>query len=224
MTQADALLAGILERPEDPAPWLVMSDWLEEQGDPADSPRVELLRIESEWLAARDDPERLKELTVRAEEILARRPKLLEDLIPPLDRSFPVLSVPSALAMFLLADRTSVVEQPFAAGTTWEGALHQAPYAFPTIMQVRERRGNRFAGDMKEDFSSMYGSRVTGTFYFRGVIVGRSHVAFATYRTTGAGVAPGLYQFRLNRLRRLNGTWQVGPSWGGAMWLKQKRD
>ena len=77
---------------------------------------------------------------------------------------------------------------------------------------------------MKEDFSSHLGEGTSGTFYFRGVIVGGCHVAFVTYLLEDFAAGPGLYQFRLNRLRRLNGTWQVGTARRGKMWLKQKRD
>ena len=78
---------------------------------------------------------------------------------------------------------------------------------------------------MQEDFSSMLGAGAAGTFFFRGVIVAKAHVAFVTYRMSGLAAGPGLYQFRLNRLRRMNGRWQVGAGrWGGKMWLKQKRE
>jgi uncharacterized protein (TIGR02996 family) len=33
MTHTGGLLAGLLEHPEDEASWLVLADWLEEQGD-----------------------------------------------------------------------------------------------------------------------------------------------------------------------------------------------
>jgi hypothetical protein len=59
-----------------------------------------------------------------------------------------------------------------------------------------------------------------GTFYFRGVVLGRSHVAFVTYRMEDLAAGPGLYQFRLNRLRRLNGTWLLPGGTRGKMKLK----
>src|SRR6476646_3739638 len=40
MNHADGLVANVLERPADPAPWLILADWLEEQGGPDDLARA----------------------------------------------------------------------------------------------------------------------------------------------------------------------------------------
>jgi uncharacterized protein (TIGR02996 family) len=222
MNHADDLLEGALQQPNDPAPWLVLSDWLEEQGDPISLARAELLRLQAAHLAATDKAARRK-LDDRAAALVRERPELIGALKPIVDTSFPVLFSPSAWGLFLLADNALVVEQPFAPGTTWEGKLHEKPYSFPTTLQLRKRKGNHFEGYMKEDFSSYLGAGVQGGFYFRGVVA-LSRVAFVTYRRTGAAAGPGLYQFRLSRRRRLNGTWQVGTSRGGKMWLQLKLD
>jgi uncharacterized protein (TIGR02996 family) len=228
MNPADALLAGALDQPDDPAPWLMLSDWLEEQGDPASLARAQLLRWHTQRVAAEDDPAQQNKLDEKAWSLLADHPGLLGAMQPLLEGPlatdpFPVLSVPTALAMFLLADYTSVIEGPLAAGSTWVGALSQRPcYSFPTTFWLQERKGNHFEGSMKEDFRSIHRRRATGTFYFRGVIAGRSHLAFVTYATKDHGIHPGLYQFHLNRLR-LKGTWSV-PNWKmrGTMFLEHK--
>jgi uncharacterized protein (TIGR02996 family) len=220
MNHADGLLANVLEHPDDQAPWLVLADWLEEQGDPASLARAELLRLQPERTAARDDPAWVEELDQRATAILQDHPGLLGALQPFVDKDFPVLSAPAALVMFLLADQTSVIDGHLAAGSTWEGELKQRNCAFPTTLVVRQRTGNHFEGDMKEDFSSMLWPGAGGTFYFRGVVLGRSHVAFVTYRMEDLAAGPGLYQFRLNRLRRLNGTWLLPGGRRGKMKLK----
>jgi uncharacterized protein (TIGR02996 family) len=223
MNPADGLLATVLARPEDQTPWLILSDWLEEQGDPANLARAELLRLQTQRTTMKQGVQRGK-LDKRALTILAEHTELIGGLQPLVDQQFPLLSEPAALAMFLLADLTEVVAGPFVAGTTWEGELQQHHYDFPTTLWLRERTGNQFEGDMLEDFSSMYGASMDGRFYFRGVVAGRSHVAFVTYGMTGMASGPGLYQFCLSRQKRLNGTWRVGAGvWSGKMWLKQKR-
>jgi uncharacterized protein (TIGR02996 family) len=191
MNPADGLLAAVLERPEDPAPWLVLADWLEEQGDPASLARAELLRLQSLRAGAGNDPARLCELERRAAWIAEDHPGLIGALQPLVDQAFGVLASPAVLAMVLLADQTSVVEGPLTAGTTWEGELHQPPHAFPTTLRLRRRQGNHFEGDMKEDFSSVFGPGASGRFYFRGVVAGGSHVALVTYRMRGLAAAPG---------------------------------
>jgi uncharacterized protein (TIGR02996 family) len=220
MNDADGLLASALEAPDDEAVWLVLADWLEEQGRPDDLARAELLRLLPEWPGAKKA--RQKELDRRVAEVFAERPELAGGLAPLLKTGLPLLSEPAALAIFLLGEQTSVVPGPLTAGTTWQGELLQATHAFPTTLHLRRRQGNQFEGDMTEDFSSMYGAEVSGTFYFRGVVAGGAHAAFVTYRLTGAASGPGLYQFRLNRLGRMSGTWRVGLGWKGKMWLKQR--
>jgi hypothetical protein len=139
-----------------------------------------------------------------------------------LKHQFRVLSSPVALAIFLLADHVSVAPGPLTAGTVWVGELKQTPYAFPTTLWLHKGDGNRFEGDMKEDFTALYGRKVGGRFYFRGAIAG-NHVAFVTYRMKGAAAGPGLYQFRISQRKRWSGTWGVGVgTWRGTMWLKPK--
>ena len=219
MNHADGLVASVLERPADPAPWLILADWLEEQGGPDDLARAELLRLRSAYASDQAWEDQADE---RAAAILEAQPSLVGPLQPLLSLQFRVLASPVALAAFLLADHVSVAPGPLAAGTAWVGELRQGTYAFPTTLWLRKRDGNRFEGDMKEDFSAMYGHKVGGRFYFRGAVVG-SHLAFVTYRTKGAAAGPGLYQFRLSRRKRWTGTWGVGAgAWHGTMWLKPK--
>src|SRR5262245_19318163 len=118
------MLAGLLERPDDPASWLVLSDWLEEQGDPASLARAGLLRLRPRWAGAADDPERQAEVAAEARTILDAQPELLGDFQPLVARGFRVLSEPAALVLFLLADHASPGKAP-AARTTWEGELEQ---------------------------------------------------------------------------------------------------
>jgi uncharacterized protein (TIGR02996 family) len=247
MNPADGLLSAVLEQPREAARWLILSDWLEEQGGPANLARAALLRLEAERLALPDEPDQLLELCERAAALVQECPESIGALRQVLDQWFEELpedereiaapefvpallghwlslpTVSSALAVFLLADHTSVIAEPLAAGTTWEGELHQRRHRFPTVLSLRERQGNQFSGDMTQDFSSLFGEGMEGTFYFRGAIAAGVHVAFITYRMIDLAAGPGVYQFRLNRLRRLNGTWALGDGRRGKMWLKQNR-
>lgn len=45
MTDADALLASILDRPDDDLPRLVFADWLDEQGNESDAARAAFIRV-----------------------------------------------------------------------------------------------------------------------------------------------------------------------------------
>jgi hypothetical protein len=148
--------------------------------------------------------------------------ELIEELGPPL-QMLPVLAMVPALPMFLLADLATPVEGPLAAGSTWQGDLVQRPHQFSTTLRLRKRTGNQIAGSLVEDFSSIHGPGQTGTFYLRGVVVGRIHIAFVTYRIARHGIQPGLYELRLSQRGRLSGTWWV-PRWrmNGRMWLKQE--
>jgi uncharacterized protein (TIGR02996 family) len=223
MNPASGLVAAVLEQPEDPAPWLVLSDWLEEQGDPDSQARAELLRLRTQWAGAASDASRQQEADARATAILADRPTLIGYLHPLLEHDFRVLAAPTALALFLLSDHAAVDRDPLAVGTTWEGALVQRPHSFPTTLWLRKRDGNRFEGKMKEDFSPKYGFALAGTFHFHGVVIG-AHVAFVTWRMQGAAAGPGLYQFRLSRRKRWTGTWAIsGGMRNGKMWLKPKQ-
>jgi uncharacterized protein (TIGR02996 family) len=222
MNQASGLLAGILEQSDDPAPWLILSDWLEEQGDPDSLARAELLRLRTEWAAEAADAASQQEADQRATAILKEQPTLIGGLHPLLEHGFRVLASSKALALFLLADHAAVALGTLAAGTTWEGELQQGPHIVPTTLWLRKRDGNRFEGDMHEDFSAVFGPLVNGTFYFRGVVVG-AHIVFVTWRMVGAASGPGLYQFRVSRRKRWTGTWAVrAGEWNGKMWLKPK--
>jgi uncharacterized protein (TIGR02996 family) len=219
MNQADLLLAAVLEEPDDPARWLVLSDWLEEQGGADSLARAGLLRLRTEWSNA-GSPARREKAEKRAAAVLKKQPTLIGDLHPLLAHGLRVLTQPKALALFVLADYASVVVGPLAAGTTWEGKLKQGPYAFPTTLQLRKRDGNRFEGDMRQDFRTMYRSAVDGVFHFRGVAIGE-HVAFVTWKMEGAAAGPGLYQFQVSRRNRWDGTWGVGDcTWNGTMRLQ----
>jgi uncharacterized protein (TIGR02996 family) len=222
MNDVDGLVASALDGPDDLARWLVLADWLEEQGSQDNLARAELLRLQVER-AGLDNPEMREEQDARVRQILKELPRLLGPMTPLLD-SLPVLSVIPATAMFLLADLTAPAEELLPAGTTWMGELRQPPYAFATTLWLRKRTGNQFEGDMVEDFSAIHGQGRTGHFYFRGVIVGQSHVAFVTYKTKRHGIYPGLYEFRLEQNDRLEGTWWV-PGWEmrGEMSLKRKQ-
>jgi uncharacterized protein (TIGR02996 family) len=223
MNQADGLVAAVLEHAEDRALWLVLSDWLKEQDDPASLARAELFHLRTEWMDEKENLHRQEKLDQRAIALLREHPDLIGALRPLVDRNFPLLSAPAALVMFLLADYTSELEGPIKAGTDWEGRLEQDQDHFPTILHCRTRTGNHFEGDMRQDFSSIYSSRITGRFFFRGVVIGKSDLAFVTYRMTSSAAGPGLYQFRLSQRKRWNGSWRIEPGqWGGKMWLKPK--
>jgi uncharacterized protein (TIGR02996 family) len=221
MSQADQLLHGILDNPEDQTLRLVFADWLEEQPGELCRVRAALLRLQVEREQRAEDergePDR------RARQIFTDHPDLVGPLGPLLKQERPLLREKSALAMFLAAPLAGVQEGPLAAGSTWEGHLLQGAYRFPTTLWLRKRAGNACAGDMQEDFTSMYGRRRGGRFSFRGVIVGRRHLAFVTYKVTGAGSGPALYELRLGRAGWLSGTWRLTPFWGGEMRLRRAR-
>jgi uncharacterized protein (TIGR02996 family) len=222
MSDVDGLLASALDGPDDQARWLVLADWLEEQGDPDNLARAKLLRLQVE--RARWEEPGLEEEDFRALAILEQSPRLVGAMAPLLNPSFPVLSVVPGMAMFLLADLVTPAGALVGAGSKWEGELVQTPFAFATTLWLRKRRGNQLEGDMVEDFRSIHGRGATGTFYFRGVVVGQSHVAFVTYRTKRFGVQPGLYEFHLGQFGRLDGTWWVpGHAMRGEMWLQRKK-
>ncbi len=61
----EALFQAIHEEPDDDTPWLVLADWLEEQGDP----RAELLRLQLLLRGEMDEPARL-EAEERARQLL----------------------------------------------------------------------------------------------------------------------------------------------------------
>src|SRR4051812_43238805 len=91
MNHADGLVASVLERPADPAPWLILADWLEEQGGPDDLARAELLRLRSAYASDQAWEDQADE---RAAAILEARPSLVGPLQPLLSLQFRVLASP----------------------------------------------------------------------------------------------------------------------------------
>jgi uncharacterized protein (TIGR02996 family) len=219
MNQLDGLVEHLLEQPDDSPRALVLADWLEEHQE---TERAELFRLLVEWAGLEDEWKRNK-LAARFKRILCSRPDLARPLKPLFRTGLPWMAEPAALTLFLTAGLISVADSVLVSGIPWEGELHQPPHSFPTVLTVRRREGNQFEGSMTQDFSSMFGTTVTGQFTFRGV-VGRAHVAFVTYRMRGMAAGPGLYQFRLERFCRLEGTWRVGPSRGERMWLQLTKE
>ena len=221
MNDVGALLTCVLDQPNDLTALLVLADWLEEQGDPDSLARAELLRLRAQWAGAAGNSSPRRKADKRATDILKERPALIGPLKPLLPHKFRVLAEPS-LALFLVADYVSISGDPWTPDTTWKGELKQPPYTFPTTLRIIKRDGNRFEGNMTENFRSMYRSAVRGTFHFRGAVAG-AHVAFVTWRMEGAASGPGLYQFRVGEQKRWTGTWAVGTGdWNGKMWLEPK--
>src|SRR5947209_5840340 len=71
MTSAESLLRAILDDPEDDTLRLILADWLEEHGQPADEARAELIRVQVELARGTTEPDRHKTLLARAAELLA---------------------------------------------------------------------------------------------------------------------------------------------------------
>jgi uncharacterized protein (TIGR02996 family) len=71
MNQRKAFLRAILDAPDDMALRLVYADWLDEQDDPADRARAELIRIDRQL-------DELPDCDPRGEELEQRRKALLE--------------------------------------------------------------------------------------------------------------------------------------------------
>jgi uncharacterized protein (TIGR02996 family) len=70
MTNDEAFLEAILERPEDDAPRLVYADWLDEHGDPD---RAEFIRLQCGLAGLEEDDPRRPPLLARERELLGRR-------------------------------------------------------------------------------------------------------------------------------------------------------
>src|SRR6185312_1335425 len=73
VTTEDAFIAAILEAPDDPAPRLILADWLEEYGDEGQRRHAELIRVQVE-LAAPWDCEWEKQDGAACPQYNARRP------------------------------------------------------------------------------------------------------------------------------------------------------
>lgn len=71
MNDRDALTAAVLAEPLADAPRLVFADWLDEQGDPADAARAELIRAQIELARGETDAPGLDRLTARVRGLLA---------------------------------------------------------------------------------------------------------------------------------------------------------
>jgi uncharacterized protein (TIGR02996 family) len=209
MNQADSLLHAILDQPEEEAPWLVLADWLEEQGDPDNLARAELARLQAARRRAGGPSERSLLPHVRAWQSAHGR-RLLGALFGLLGKRLSLFEAGWATLAYLVADVASPGQDMVQPGSRWHGELNQPPYAFPTVLTISTRRGNVFTGEMSQDFSALYGTAVSGRFYFEGAVLAGRVVAFITNRVERAGIFPGLYIANLSRKNRaLAGTWRV---------------
>jgi uncharacterized protein (TIGR02996 family) len=210
MTQTDSLLLGILDDPADEARRLVLADWLEEQGDPANAARAELLRLQCahERLSARD-PER-QDLQWRAQGLLGAYPNLAGPL-PQLSPTLHVLETGLALVVFLGAELTAAADDGFEAGAVWQGQLRQRKFRLltariRTTWTVLQRQGNVFTGEMAQRQQLLV--TVEGKFSFAGAVLCGRLLAFVTDRLEGPVMTPGLYLARREG-DALEGTWRV---------------
>lgn len=90
MTDAEALLAAVLERPEDDIPRLVLADWLEENGEPE---RGEFVRVQIELAAMGDCPAWCDPADETCERRIAeRRERLLWNAVRPTFGYDPIMS------------------------------------------------------------------------------------------------------------------------------------
>jgi uncharacterized protein (TIGR02996 family) len=71
MTQEDAFLQAIRDNPEDDTVRLIYADWLQDHGEPAETARAELIRVQCGLARRGDGPERLP-LRQREQELLHR--------------------------------------------------------------------------------------------------------------------------------------------------------
>jgi uncharacterized protein (TIGR02996 family) len=218
MNPADALLCGILERPDDVAARLVLADWLEEQGEPASQARAALLRLQVRW--EQRDEGAGDELPHQAEEILSAHPRLVGPLDHILGPALMVLDAGSALALFLGAAQATPDETVMPSGSEWHGWLGQHSYRHPTTFRVRRREGNTLTATMRQDFTAMYAERRTGHFDLEGVLIAGRWLGFVTHGGRGWILYPGLYTAELRR-GWLSGTWRVPNAGQGRFRLRR---
>jgi uncharacterized protein (TIGR02996 family) len=144
---ADALLAAIVEAPDDDAPRLIYADWLDEHGDEHDQAHAELIRVQIELARLPPDDDRRAELLARVKQI-RHRPKLVERLGLPrwvgwdMDRGFPTMlqhhdqrwqpSEPDLEVMARMVDRLPL--RGIAAQLTTEGLERLAQW--PTLARL----------------------------------------------------------------------------------------
>src|SRR5262245_22623795 len=207
MSNFPARWAAALEHPDETQPRLILADWLEETGGATNLVRADLLRLHVQYKTARSK-ERAR-LEQRASKLFQDHPDLLAHLEPVLKRGVKPLSLNLALTAFLGAG-VEPIAGGIEAGSVWVGLLHQHPPGYPTVLTIRERKGNAIEGDMEQDFSSSM-AEWTGKFYFRGVVACASVLTFATYRGEGGAAVPGLYELTLKSGGWLTGTWWVPP-------------
>jgi uncharacterized protein (TIGR02996 family) len=205
MGDVERLLEAVLEQPQVLGLRLVLADWLEESGDAQNAVRAELLRLQVDREQAEQD-RGIAELDSRARQLLKGHPALIGSLSPILRRKVDPLTLNPTLTLVLLADVVAPADGPLLAGSVWTGNLHQYQWAFPTTLTIRERQHNAIEGDMEQDFRSLFGYAVGGTFFFRGV-VSRSRLVFVTHRIEGSAAWPGLYELELKWGGWLTGMW-----------------
>jgi uncharacterized protein (TIGR02996 family) len=73
MTDREALVRAIIERPDDDAPRLIFADWLDENGEPE---RAEFIRIQCELANKATQDDRWRELVARADDHLRKHGEL----------------------------------------------------------------------------------------------------------------------------------------------------
>jgi uncharacterized protein (TIGR02996 family) len=219
MSDIDGLLAGAVENPTEPAPRLVLADWLEERDEPPDRERAELLRLQVRL----ESGEGAAPLHERARQIRKQNRSLLRVLAPLFRHKVEPLSLNPALALVLGAPVASVVAGPLQVGSVWTGHLHLDSDAYPTELTFRRRKGNSIEGDMDQDFEILFPG-AAGRFFFRGVVAGRSRLLFVTYRVEGWAAWPGLYELQVRAGGHLTGTWWL-PEDGrrGELRLRRQR-
>jgi uncharacterized protein (TIGR02996 family) len=210
MYPPDNLLHAILEQPGDEASLLVFADWLEEQGDADNLARAELVRLQAAWVKRPGGAQAERDLRRQAKQWQTEHGgRLLGPLRRVLGKRVGLLEADGAGLAFLVAAIAAPGEDLVQPESRWHGELNQPPYAFPTVFTITSRRGNAFTGEMSQDFSSVYGSAMSGRFWFTGVVLVQ-RISFVTNRVEGAGIFPGLYVANLSSKKRtIAGTWRV---------------